>query len=60
MRIIAMLPTGDWAEVAPVKSGEVYFYAVADTDYEEFRQTGDTTLGKRIGVYSADDGWQDI
>ena len=61
MRIIAVLPTGDWAEVAPIQNGEVLFYEMTEDEFTEFQDTGgdDTTLGKIIGSYSKK-GFQQI
>ena len=59
MAIIAVLSTGDWAEVA--ENGEVVFYEMTEAQYKEFRDTGgeDTSLGKCIGSYSTK-GFQQI
>ena len=58
MKRIAVLPTGDWCEV--LEGAAVCFYELTDAEYEEFEQTGgeDTSLGRCIGTYIPEFGYQ--
>ena len=52
MKVIAVLPTGDWAELGP--DCEVSFYKMSDAEYREFIDTGgiDFSLGTCYAHYS--------
>jgi hypothetical protein len=56
MKTVAVLPTGDWAELED--RSDVCIYTMTDEDFKEFEVCSDTALGKCIASYSPDKGIQ--
>ena len=52
MKVIVMLPGGDWSVVDD--ANRVYFYEFTEKDFRAFEETGgeDTSLARGLGYYS--------
>jgi hypothetical protein len=60
MKLLAVLPTGDWSEITDV--AKLYFYEIEEEAFHEFHETGeeDWTLAKCTGVYSPSAGYRAV
>lgn len=49
--IVAVLPTGDWAEIGTFPNEEVTFYTMSDAEFKRFQNDSENTEPYDVGHY---------